>query len=324
MRSLLRAIVVAFVLFETNTWATFPVVDPERAAQQPVFRSTAREVALFVTVRGRDGRLLTGLDKDAFEVVDSGVPVPISTFSNAPVPITAVIMADVSGSMGVDFLRVRVALLHFVETLGGGDRIRIGTFGDEVALGWSLTNDKEVLRQVIADEFWPGGDSPLWRAVDTAATALAPEVGRKVVVVITDGVDYSPGGTQGLPPLPGGFRGLMSTIERSQDLIVYAVGFADPGLGQNLRGDIVTLARASGGGHTDVRPDADLGGVLDDIGRQLRQQYVVGFVPRHQDGRDHSVEVKVKVRGADVRSRRSYRAPGASSGAVDEIDRRWP
>jgi hypothetical protein len=215
--------------------------------------------------------------------------------------------------------RVHAALMRFIDSLVGHDRLRIGSFGDEVALSWSLTGDKEVLRRVVAEELWPGGTSPLWRALDTAVTSLASESGRKVVVVLTDGIDHAPGGTQGLPQLPGGFSGLKKTIDSSQDLIVYAIGFGDPSQGQRLRGDIVSLVQASGGGHVDVSPAADLGSVLDDVGRELRQQYVIGFSPRHADGLTHPVEVRVSVPGAVVRSRRTYRAPTKLREVADRI-----
>ena len=44
------------------------------ASQQPVFRGTGEAVRVFVTVTDRDGRLVTTLARDAFEVRDDGKP----------------------------------------------------------------------------------------------------------------------------------------------------------------------------------------------------------------------------------------------------------
>jgi hypothetical protein len=217
-------------------------------------------------------------------------------------------MADMSVSMGSDLPRVLQSLRYFIRSLRPGDRLRIGTFGNEVALSHALTDDRAALERVVAEEVWPGGTSSLWRAVDAAMRSLQNEPGRQVVVTLTDGIDYSPGGTQGLPPLPGGIDGLRRRAEARSNLLVYAIGLGNPGRRQRLSGGIVSLVRVTGGGHVDMAPDADLGRVLGEVGEELRRQYVVGFVPRHGDGMVHRVQLKASIRGATVRTRETYLA----------------
>ena len=53
------------------------------SAQQPVFRGEGDAVRVFVTVTDRDGRLVTTLARDAFEVRDEGKPQPITQFDNS-------------------------------------------------------------------------------------------------------------------------------------------------------------------------------------------------------------------------------------------------
>src|SRR5215210_270177 len=67
--------------------------------QQPVFRGGSDTVRVFVTVVDRDGRLVTSLEQNFFEVRDEGKPQPITQFDNNPQPIRLVVMLDVSGSM---------------------------------------------------------------------------------------------------------------------------------------------------------------------------------------------------------------------------------
>ena len=69
------------------------------AWQQPTFRGAADAVRVFVTVTDRDGRLVTTLSRDDFEVRDEGKPQPITLFDNSPQPIRLIVMLDVSGSM---------------------------------------------------------------------------------------------------------------------------------------------------------------------------------------------------------------------------------
>src|SRR5678815_1515146 len=69
------------------------------AAQQPVFRGGGDVVRVFSTVTDRDGRLVTKLGRDDFEVRDEGKPQPITQFDNTPQPIRLIVMLDISGSM---------------------------------------------------------------------------------------------------------------------------------------------------------------------------------------------------------------------------------
>src|SRR4026207_1096174 len=69
------------------------------AQQQPVFRGAGEAGRVCVTVTDRDGRLVTKLGRDDFEVRDEGKPQPITQFDNTPQPIRLIVMLDVSGSM---------------------------------------------------------------------------------------------------------------------------------------------------------------------------------------------------------------------------------
>src|SRR5688572_23192000 len=70
-----------------------------QAQQQPVFRGSTDVVRVFVTVTDRDGKLVTALARDDFELRDEGKTQPITLFDNTPQPIRLVVMLDVSGSM---------------------------------------------------------------------------------------------------------------------------------------------------------------------------------------------------------------------------------
>ena len=77
--------------------------------QQPVFRGTGDAVRVFVTVTDGDGRLVTTLTQDDFEVRDEGKPQPITLFDNTPQPIRLIVMLDVSGSMEGNLPLLRAA-----------------------------------------------------------------------------------------------------------------------------------------------------------------------------------------------------------------------
>ena len=124
---------------------------------------------------------------DEFTVLEDGAPVQIVSVSVATEPITAALLLDMSGSMQDRLLGIRDAANALVDALEPKDRLRLGTFGTEVALSPLLTGDKAVLKRILAEELWPGGNTPLWRAMDAGMASLSTESGRRVLILATDG-----------------------------------------------------------------------------------------------------------------------------------------
>src|SRR5262245_25787740 len=104
------------------------------ARQQPTFRERGDAVRVFVTVTDGDGRLVTNLTRDAFEIRDEGRPQPITLFDNSPQPIRLIVMMDVSGSMEGNLPLLRGASQQLVSRLRPDDRMRVGTFGRTVSI----------------------------------------------------------------------------------------------------------------------------------------------------------------------------------------------
>ena len=268
--------------------------------QKTIFRSGVQTVVLHATVRSDDGRLVPDLERDAFEVRDEGRPVEISVFSNDPQPITAVLLLDMSGSMVRNFLRVRESTKHFIDALQPGDRMRIGTFGIEVALSPWLTGDKLILHRVVREELWPGGGTPLWSAVHAGMQSLENESGRRVILALTDGL-----ATRGLPGFPGSAEQAREKAEH-EGFMIYAIGME----GSPLDRSITTLADRTGGGYFKLEAGADLSATFLRVVEELRHQYVLGFTPPKSDGKMHEVDVRIRRGNMTVRARKNYRAPG--------------
>ena len=70
--------------------------------------------------------------------------------------------------------------------------------------------------------------------------------------------------------------------------------------------DLERLALATGGAFYEVGVSDDMNPVFTEVVQQLRQQYVLGFVPAAFDGKSHSLTVRVKRPGLEVQSRRTY------------------
>src|ERR687898_529163 len=102
------------------------------AQEQPVFRGTGDAVRVFVTVTDRDGRLITTLTRDDFEVRDEGTPQPLTQFDNSPQPIRLIVMLDVSGSMEGNLPLLRAASAQLFSRLRPDDVARVGSFGHQI------------------------------------------------------------------------------------------------------------------------------------------------------------------------------------------------
>jgi Ca-activated chloride channel homolog len=280
---------------------------------RPAFRTGVRTVPIYATVQERNGRLVPNLTRADFDVRDNGRPVELTVFSNDALPITVALMLDMSNSMIEKFERVREAALHFVNLLGPNDRVRIGTFGSEVALSPHLTGDKRLLSRVLEEELWPGGPTPLWSALHAAMGSLASEPGRRVVLALTDGDDACvmrivpmPRAISPESPRPSESRNFCSSFTRTgaravrEDFMLYAIGLPD------LSGPVRSLAVESGGGFVTLGGDVNLNQAFTRVVDELRLQYLLGFSPAALDGRTHTLEVRVRQPGLTARARKSY------------------
>ncbi|HUF23131.1 MAG TPA: VWA domain-containing protein [Vicinamibacterales bacterium] len=290
--------------------------------QQPTFRGGADTVRVFVTVTDRDGRLVTDLTEDKFEVRDEGKPQPITIFDNSPKPIQLIVMLDVSGSMEGNLPLLRTAARQLFLRLGPADVARVGTFGNEIVISPEFTGDLTALSDALPATIESRAPTPLWRAVDDAMKGFdATSDRRKVVLVLSDGHD-------GGPQLGKRFisQGDVILTAQREDVMVYAIGlhsrFSRPpqvgigrgGLSAALRADDPDpgLARAAietGGGYLEVEPRDDLGAAFARVADELHSQYLLGFEPSKRDGKKHNIQVRVADRGLEPRARKSYIAP---------------
>jgi len=289
------------------------------AQQQPTFRGGSDVVRVFATVLDRDGRLVTTLKKEQFEVRDDGKPQPLTLFDNTPQPIRIIVMLDVSGSMEGNLPLLRDASDELFARLGPDDMARVGSFGHKVEISSTFTRDRRELRAALPQEIAPDAPTPLWRGIDAAMDAFGKDrEQRRVVLVLSDGKDTGMG---------GGFQRHVSSqagvIDRArdEDVMIYAVGMRsrqrrtgpmdmrtamladlpDPGLAR--------VAEESGGGYLEIRGGDDLGAAFARVADELHGQYLLGYAPPKRDGKAHDIDVRVTEKGFKPRARKSYVAP---------------
>src|SRR5262245_35759725 len=80
-----------------------------------------------VTVEDGDGRLIAGLQKEDFQLLEEGIPQPITYFSSDPVPLSAVILIDRSTDASTQSL-LKETLLSLTESFSPFDEVAIFQF----------------------------------------------------------------------------------------------------------------------------------------------------------------------------------------------------
>ena len=299
--------------------------DSQKPAQ-PTFRSGSRTVAVYVTASDSQGRVVTDLTRDDFEIYDNGTKQAITLFETGVQPITLVMMLDRSGSMAGNFRLVRSAAEQFVAQLLPGDKARIGSFADRVQLDpRDFTGSQHDLIAILRTELQEPGPTPLWNAVNVGITALLHQEGRRVVLVFTDGVDR-PIGSNNIS-----YRDVARNAER-EDVMIFAIGLKSrfPGGGRRrgpspgglggfgggglrpppeepkVDAGLPRIAAETGGGYFELTSANNLSATFTRIADELHRQYALAFTPTNLDGKTHKLEVRVRRPGVVVRARKTY------------------
>lgn len=273
-------------------------------AQTPVYRARVDTVQVTATVLDASGRLITGLSRDDFEILEDEVPQSITQFTDERVPVSLGVLLDASDSMrGQPIVDARAAVERFVGgLLKAGDEAFLATFNHQPHLVAPWTRPPAILRDHLA-AFRPSGGTAMYDAL-VASTGLFTRRRhtRAALVVISDGADTASDLT---------LRQAREVLRRA-DPFVYAIVIDAPGALASTRVNPEALREITGpsGGYTEVvKGTADLGPATERIANELNTQYLLGYVSsRPPDGSWRSIRVRVKDRGYFTRARRGYYA----------------
>ncbi len=272
-------------------------------------RRDVQEVVLNATVLDDQGRLVNDLSKEDFHVLEDGVPQTIASFQHVDTPVSMGILVDNSGSMRTKRGAVNAAALDLVRASNPQDEAFIVNFSDEAFIDQDFTSDLNKLRDGLAHYDSKGGTA-LYDATVASADELSKGARRakQVILIITDGEDNASGLT------------LEQTIRRIQDLqgpIVYCIGllFGDDGGGHEARQAkraLQLMAEETGGIAYFPRSLNDVDAVAEEVARDIRSQYTIGYhstKPANQGGY-RMVKVLAHANGSkknlNVRTRNGY------------------
>jgi hypothetical protein len=123
-----------------------------------------------------------------------------------------------------------------------------------------------------------------------------------------------PGGGGYIDPTTYGVQvGEVEAVAILRNVTIFAVSMwvRDGVTSQKPAQRLEQLALETGGAFYQIRANDDMNVAFTDIVQQLRQQYVLGFTPASFDGKRHKLEVRIKRKGLEVQSRKSYIAEKA-------------
>lgn len=317
-------------LFSILAFAEAPqkATDRERQAasgQQPdrvaSFAVNVNLVNLFFTVKDRHGVPVRNLSQEDFEVFEDGKPQTIKYFkADAIQPLTLGLLVDTSGSTRriLPFVR-QIGTQFLSKVLRDKDLAFLISFDVGVDLLQDLTGPSPDLKAALLETSSDAGDwllpgkegfpdsrkgsrgTLLYDAIYLAATEeLRHEVGRKTIVIITDGVDQ------------GSQTSLAATIEAAQkvDASVYVLLAYDLDFGARSE-DIGRVCKETGGRVIEVgQKPGDLEKAIQQVSEELRTQYYIGYTPTQKpDGSFRKLHVQVKGGDFHVQLRKGYYAP---------------
>jgi VWFA-related protein len=302
--------------------------EPE-SQEAPTIKVDVSVVNILCSVRDKNGGLVGNLNRDDFLVTEEGQPQQIKYFERqTDLPLTIGLLVDVSGSQeNLIGIERDAAGQFFTQVLGKKDLAFLISFGSEAELLQDLTGSPRLLRKALDDlrvSSSVGGMHPgpvptmsnprgtiLFDAVYLASTEkLRSQVGRKVIVLITDGVDQ-------------GSRVKLREAIRSahlSDAVIYSIYYFDPsayaGRGFMLSGDDGDLKRMSedtGGRVFRVNKKNSLPKIFQQIQEEMRSQYAIGYTPAAEsaEGGFRRLEVKTRLKGLKVQARKGYYPSGA-------------
>ncbi len=282
-------------------------------------------VNVYCSARNKQNNIVINLNKDDFDLAEDGQKQTIKYFTReTDIPLTIGLLIDVSGSQ-INLIEQerRAGGQFFSSVLRKKDMAFLIQFGADTELLQDLTGTPRLLQDGLrrlkpntgVAGLHPGPvptmskqrGTVLYDAVYVASKdMLAHEVGRKALVLITDGEDF------------GSTESERTAIEAAQkaDAIVYGVLYADRqfygsmNMGFSGAGVLKHMAEETGGHMFQVDRKTTLESIFDQIQQEMRSQYLIGYTPTNgkRDGGYRKIDLKTHDKDLKIQVRKGYYA----------------
>jgi len=299
---------------------------PSICLGQPAYRADVHLINIGFSVRDAQGKLVTDLTRDDFEVLEDGVPQKIAFFARSEdVPLTLGLVVDVSGSQGSflkphekdlrTFLRAALAPKDRAFLLCFGNHLRLvadySTPGRDLAqalAGFDHVKDATAYPELGPKEIRTAGtafyDAIYYSSVQMLANT---ECGSRALIVFSDVEDNSSG------------HHMRDAIEAAQtnNVLLFCVRYTEVKNERlNARNKygmsvMARIAKETGGADFDAR-EKGLAENFKEIGEQLRSAYELAYHSSNTASDDtfHKISIRAKDASLTVRAKTGYYARG--------------
>jgi Ca-activated chloride channel family protein len=277
-----------------------------------VFKVGVDVVNITLTVRDKDGQLVSDLGAEDFVVYEDGRPQRVGLFARAIQPgeeaalaLDLGLLLDTSESMAQQMKLTRESALRFLDAIPRAKDLLVIFFDEDIRISrYDSENQQGLVERIV--EMKGAGNTALYDAIAVYLSRVQESQGRKVLVLFTDGED-----SRSLTSLPE-----LVSLVRSANVTIYAISYAGSSfsLGSNryvsARSVLAHLAELTGGDVYAPSSPHDLPGIYEKILKALSGQYVIGFISDNlkRDGkfRKLRIEMRDKSRGLKVQHRVGY------------------
>jgi Ca-activated chloride channel family protein len=262
------------------------------------FKFNVDLVQLAVTVNDKNGLMVAGLNKENFQVLEDKVPQAISLFKHEDIPLSMGLVIDSSGSMRNKRERVHSGALTFVRESNPNDETFVIAFHEEAFLEQDFTGSLGDLVDAL-DGLDPRNGTALHDAIYLGMEHVKKgRLDKKAILVISDGEDQDS---------LMSYDKLLKYVQGSKNIAIYAIGLQDEneqgtgllGLGKSkqkkAREALSELVSITGGRAYFPKSIDEVEEICQQIARELRNQYTIGYYPKNEkrDGSVRTVTVNV-------------------------------
>ena len=286
-----------------------PATGAGRARPGSLIKMNVDMVLVPVTVTDPMNRLVTGLEKEDFQIFENNGAQGIKSFASEDAPVSIGIIFDLSGSMSSKLIRAREAILQFIKTANPEDEFFVIGFNDRPELIEDFTSSVEDIQARLAT-VRSGHRTALLDAIYYGVDKMKEaKHERKALLVVSDGGDNRSRYTEGE----------VRSQVRESDVEIYSIGIFDPyaATPEERTGPILLndLCEETGGRLFRVDDVSEMGDIAEKISTELRNQYVIGYTPKNvsRDGKWRKVKVRLNPPAGlpplTVHARTGYYAP---------------
>lgn len=307
--------------------ATVQQVPAAQQEQKPSISVETTLVNVDVLVTDQDGRVLEGLKKENFRILDEGTSQAIEHFEQAGEPLTIAIVMEYSGFASSRYAYKAASWgSDFLDHLDPLDWVALVTYDAKPTVTLDFTRNKAEMRQTIRTLSYPVfHEANLFDAITDTLDRLDRIKGKKAILLFSTGANTLSAVT---------LDDTLKRIKRS-DVAIFPVALAEaetqPSLVNRIdylqaKNQLQAFATLSGGSAWFPRFDGELPEIFRGIGAFLRGQYSIGFSPEKlaRDGKYHKLKIQIvspdgsplivttpegKRQKPIVRAREGYTAP---------------